>query len=77
MDVNLVKEAKRGSKDALVRLIMDEKQSYFRLAYTYTKNQADALDALADMIVILYEKISDLKNEARKVILGGENFGRN
>ncbi|MGI6227573.1 MAG: RNA polymerase sigma factor [Peptococcales bacterium] len=65
MDITLVKEAKRGSKHALVRLIMDEKQDYFRLAYAYTKNQADALDALADMIVILYEKIPDLKNEAR------------
>jgi RNA polymerase sigma factor (sigma-70 family) len=65
VDVTLVKEAKKGNKDALVRLIMDEKQDYFRLAYAYTKNQADALDALADMIVILYEKISELKNEAR------------
>ncbi|WP_242965130.1 RNA polymerase sigma factor [Dehalobacterium formicoaceticum] len=65
VDVALVKEAKKGNKDALVRLIMDEKQEYFRLAYAYTKNQADALDALADMIVILYEKISQLKNEAR------------
>ncbi|HHT63925.1 MAG TPA: sigma-70 family RNA polymerase sigma factor [Clostridia bacterium] len=64
MDITLVKEAKRGSRNALVRLIMDEKQDYYRLAYAYTKNQDDALDALADMIVILYEKISVLKNEA-------------
>lgn len=63
MDVTLVKEAKQGNKDALVRLIMDQKQDYYRLAYVYTKNQNDALDALEDMIVILYEKISVLRKE--------------
>lgn len=61
----LIRKAKKGDKDALVQLIMDEKQDYFRLAYAYTKNQADALDALGDMIVILYEKISSLRNERR------------
>ncbi|MEL7567183.1 MAG: sigma-70 family RNA polymerase sigma factor [Dehalobacterium sp.] len=63
MNVTLVKEAKQGNKDALVRLIMDQKQDYYRLAYVYTKNQDDALDALEDMIVILYEKIPSLRKE--------------
>lgn len=65
MDVTLVKEAKRGNKGALVRLNMDQKQDFYRLAYVYTRNPDDALDALEDMIVILYEKISGLKNEER------------
>jgi len=63
VNVTLVKEAKQGNKDALVRLIMDQKQDYYRLAYVYTKNQDDALDALEDMIVILYEKIPMLRKE--------------
>lgn len=57
----LVKKAKKGDKDALVSLIMAQKQDYYRLAYTYVKNKDDALDAIEDMIVILYENIYKLK----------------
>lgn len=59
----LVKNAKQGDKDALVQLIMEEKQAYYRLAYVYMKNPEDAMDAMEDMIVILYENIGGLKNE--------------
>ncbi|MCR8656769.1 RNA polymerase sigma factor [Paenibacillus endoradicis] len=58
--VKLVKKAKKGDKEALLQLIMSEKDTYYRLAYSYTGNQEDALDALEDMIVILYEKIQQL-----------------
>ncbi len=57
----LVKKAKRGNKDALVQLIMAQQHDYYRLAYTYVNNEADALDALENMIVLLYEKIEQLK----------------
>lgn len=60
----LVKKAKHGDKDALVTLIMAEKEGYYKLAYVYMKNSEDAMDALEDMIVILYEKINHLKKEA-------------
>jgi len=60
-----VKKAKQGDKDALVRLIIEKKEDYFKLAYLYMKNKEDALDAMEDMIVILYENIYKLKkNEA-------------
>lgn len=59
----LVKKAKQGDKDALVQLIMAEKQAYYKLAYVYMKNSEDAMDAMEDMILILYENISRLKNE--------------
>jgi RNA polymerase sigma factor (sigma-70 family) len=63
MDIDiLVKKAKKGDKDALVKLIMDKKQDYYKLAYVYLKNKEDALDAMEDMIVILYENIYKLKN---------------
>ncbi|MCM3781582.1 RNA polymerase sigma factor [Neobacillus mesonae] len=65
MLTSLVKQAKKGSKEALLRLIMDNQDEYYRLAYTYMGNEQDAMDALADMIVILYEKIEQLqKSEA-------------
>ncbi|GIN73967.1 hypothetical protein J14TS2_44420 [Bacillus sp. J14TS2] len=61
----LVKKAKRGNKNALVELIMTEKDIYYRLALTYTGNQHDALEAMDEMIVKVYENIGQLKrNEA-------------
>lgn len=61
--VKLVRQAKKGDKQALMELIMAEKDAYYRLAYTYMENSHDAMDALEDMIVILYEKIDQLKSE--------------
>lgn len=60
----LVKKAKRGDREALVQLIMCSKQDYYKLAYIYMKNHEDALDAMEDMIVILYESIHKLKKES-------------
>jgi len=59
----LVKKAKTGDKEALIRLIMDRKDEYYRLAYTCTGNREDSLDALQDMIVILFKNISRLRND--------------
>ncbi len=64
MDIyKLIKDAKQGDKDALVQLIMAEEQDYYKLAYIYMRNKEDALDALEDMIVTLYESIHRLKKE--------------
>jgi RNA polymerase sigma-70 factor (ECF subfamily) len=60
---NLVKNAKGGDKEALLQLIMEQKNDYYRLAYVYMNNKEDALDALEDMIVKVYEKIKSLKDE--------------
>ncbi|MFC9774275.1 RNA polymerase sigma factor [Paenibacillus chitinolyticus] len=56
-----VKNAQQGDKEALLQLIMAEKDAYYRLAYSYMRNEADAMDVLEDMIVKLYEKIGQLK----------------
>lgn len=62
--VRVVKKAKKGNKEALLQLIMDRKDEYYKLAYTYLGNKEDALDALEDMIVRVYEKIDQLKKDA-------------
>lgn len=63
MDIEvLIKKAKQGDKEALVQLIMAQKKGFYKLAYLYMKNEEDALDALQDTIVILYENIHKLKN---------------
>lgn len=62
MDIGqFVDKAKGGDKEALLSLIMDKKGEFYRLAYTYTENKEDALDAMEDMIVILYQQIRRLK----------------
>ncbi len=59
----LIKQAKSGDKEALLKLIMAQKSDYYKLAYVYMKNEDDALDAMQDMIVILYENIHKLKKD--------------
>lgn len=59
--VVLVNKARVGDKEALLALIMAQKLDYYRLAYTYMGNQEDAMDAIEDMTVVLYEKIARLK----------------
>lgn len=62
MDIEvLIKKAKQGDKEALVQLIMAQKKDFYKLAYLYMKNEEDALDALQDTIVILYENIHKFK----------------
>lgn len=64
MDVlHLVKQAKKGNKEALLQLIMAQKDDYYKLALTYMGNKHDAMDALEEMILILYEKIRKLKKD--------------
>jgi RNA polymerase sigma factor (sigma-70 family) len=59
----LVKRAKQGDQDALVKLVMAQKQEYFKLAYVYMKDKEDSMDAMEDMILILYENIHKLKKD--------------
>ncbi|NLC06425.1 MAG: sigma-70 family RNA polymerase sigma factor [Syntrophomonadaceae bacterium] len=56
-------QAKSGDKEALIQLIMSQKEDYYRLAYVYMKDQEDALDAMSDMIVKVFENIKSLKTE--------------
>lgn len=58
----LVGKAKQGDKEALIALVMQAKDEYYRLAYAYLRHREDALDALQDLIVILYLNIGQLRN---------------
>lgn len=60
---SLIKRAKKGDKEALLQLVMNQKNDYYKLAYIYMKNEEDALDVIQDMIVILYENIHKLKKD--------------
>mgnify|MGYP000951935378 CR=1 FL=1 len=57
----LINQAKNGDKEALLSLVTAQQADYYKLAYVYMKNKEDTLDALQDMIMILYENIYQLK----------------
>lgn len=59
--VQLVKKAKKGNKQALLQLILVEKDAYYRLAFTYMGNSHDAMDMIEEMIIKLYDSIEQLK----------------
>ncbi|MCR3956348.1 MAG: RNA polymerase sigma factor [Gudongella sp.] len=59
----LVKKAKKGDKEALLKLILQERDNYYRLAYVYMKNQQDAEDMVQEMILSLYDSINSLRKE--------------
>lgn len=61
----LIKKAKKGNKEALLKLIMNEKDDFYRLSYSYMKNEADAMNSLQDMIVKVYENIGNLKDDSK------------
>ena len=56
-----VKKAINGNKEALLNLILKEKDNYYKLAYFYMKNEHDALDILQEMIIVIYKEIPKLK----------------
>lgn len=58
---HLVKQAQKGNKEALLQLVIADQDAYYRLAYAYMGNEHDAMDAMEDMIVTLYEKIDQLQ----------------
>lgn len=61
--IRLVKKAKNGNKEALLQLIREQQDDYYRLALTYMGNPHDAMDAMEDMIVSLYHHIPQLTKE--------------
>lgn len=42
-----------------MQLIIAEQDAYYRLAYSYMRNEHDAMDAMEDMIVALYQKVEE------------------
>jgi RNA polymerase sigma-70 factor, ECF subfamily len=53
--------ARQGDRGAFGALILAEKESYYRIAYSYVKNKEDALDIVADAVCKAYASIRSLK----------------
>ncbi|MGL4522015.1 MAG: RNA polymerase sigma factor [Bacilli bacterium] len=60
-----IRKAKKGDKEALTSLILERKVEYYRLAYSYMRNEEDAKDCLQDMMISLYKGIGSLREEVK------------
>ncbi|AGX42971.1 sigma-70 family RNA polymerase sigma factor [Clostridium saccharobutylicum] len=61
---NLVKKAKRGDGEAFISIIKQYEQVLYKVASRMLSNDQDIADALQETIMLGYEKIHTLKNEA-------------
>ena len=57
----LVTATKNGDKEAFVQLIRINKQSMYKAAWVYLRNEQDIADALQNTILSCYEKIQGLR----------------
>jgi len=66
VDDKTIKTAIKGSKKAFVHLIKEWQTEGYKLAYTFTRNEADGQDVLGNAIEKAYKNIHKVK-EPRKV----------
>lgn len=57
----IVKKAIGGDQDALLFLIQLEKEKLYRTAYSYVRNEADALDIFQKTVLLSIESIHQLR----------------
>lgn len=63
MNLEDVRKAKEGDVEATGRLITENTQSMYRVAFSILKNDEEIYDAISNTTVIVFEKISDLRKE--------------
>lgn len=62
MDItHLVKRAKKGNDEAFEQLVTSVRQKLYRTAYSYVRNEQDALDLYQDTIYEAYLSLKKLK----------------
>ncbi len=58
----LVRRVVKGDKDAFVSLITHYRQYMYATAMTVTRSEPDALDAIQDTVLTLWEKLDSLRD---------------
>ena len=70
-----VKKAQSGDLEALMELVLAEKDDLYKLSYVYLRNRTDCEDVLQDLVILLIDNINKLRNPAafnpwvRKILL--------
>ncbi|MBS4026986.1 MAG: sigma-70 family RNA polymerase sigma factor [Clostridia bacterium] len=62
MSIATVKKAVKGDETAFCQLVEGRKATLYRLAYSYVKNQEDALDIVSEAVYKAFISIDKLKN---------------
>lgn len=62
ISIDYVKLAKKGDKDALVDLVVFKKSYFYKIAFSYLKDEDKVLDVMQDAIVIAFHKIKSLRD---------------
>ena len=63
MDVEAVRKAKQGNTNEIGNLIQQNMNSLYRVAFSILKNEDEIYDAISSTTVIVFEKISSLRQE--------------
>ena len=61
MNEFFIRKAKKFYKDAFCRLMDEQVQCMYKVAFSYLKNDEDAADAIQDTILSCYENLKSLK----------------
>ena len=61
---NLIRRAKQGNPDAFVALMQSQMQNIYKAAKAVLRNDEDVADAISDTILVCWEKLRQLKEEA-------------
>lgn len=56
-----IKQSIRGDREALLFLLNQEKEKLYRTAYSYVRNEADALDVFQQTVLLAIESIHQLR----------------
>lgn len=60
-DIEIVKKAQKGNREAFIELINDCKENLYKIAFAYLKNEQEALDAVSDTVYKAYMDIKKVK----------------
>lgn len=63
MELEKIKEAKSGNKEAFEEILMENIDYFYKIAYIILKNEEDASDAISNTVLKAYTKIKQLQKD--------------
>ena len=61
--IEVVKMAKKGDTNATQKILLENMQSMYRVAFGILRTEEEISDAISNTVVIVFEKIKTLRNE--------------
>jgi RNA polymerase sigma-70 factor (ECF subfamily) len=67
-DRSRILKAKSGDMEAFYELIQDKKESLYKIAYAYTKNEEDAVDTISETVYRAYKSICNCNQKNTYIV---------